>query len=144
VPCKGSSEAVLETLAKHIQLISDPLVMPYMQSGKLRALALLDAERHPDFPDVPTLKEASKGLPFENVNVPSLQSFLVAVGSMDEIARKLNKTMIAIAGAKDLRERLFQNGFGTRQDTVEQLAAELSKENQFFADLIKQVGLKQE
>jgi len=63
VPYKGSGGALADLVGGHVQamIVSLQTVAPYVQSGKLRMLAVMSAERSEVFPEVPTLKEV--GLP---------------------------------------------------------------------------------
>jgi tripartite-type tricarboxylate transporter receptor subunit TctC len=107
IPYPGYAEGVTAVLAKNVDMTNIPLpdVAPYLESGELRMLAIASAERHPDYPDVPTLREAGvdavmgnysgfvapKGTPQEYldileeaigmaVNDPRINSFLLGAG----------------------------------------------------------------
>lgn len=60
VPYKGSAPAVTDLLGGQIQMMFDPLqsVLPHIQSGKLRALAVSGAARSPVLPQMPTVAES--------------------------------------------------------------------------------------
>ena len=59
IPYAGYAEAITALLGDHVDLTNIPLpdVAPHIDAGKLRLLAIASAERHPLYPDVPTLKE---------------------------------------------------------------------------------------
>ncbi|MBL8357504.1 MAG: tripartite tricarboxylate transporter substrate binding protein [Delftia acidovorans] len=63
VPYKGSSPALTDLMGGQIQLMFDsmPSAMPFIASGRLRALAVTSERRSPSLPDVPTMEEA--GMP---------------------------------------------------------------------------------
>jgi tripartite-type tricarboxylate transporter receptor subunit TctC len=56
---KGAGEAMVALLGGHIMIagLSTPTTLPQMRAGKVRPIASLDFERHPDLPDIPTMKE---------------------------------------------------------------------------------------
>ena len=60
VPYKGSAPARTDLLAGHIQMMFESMigVLPFVTSGKLRALAVSGAKRSPAAPDIPTMAEA--------------------------------------------------------------------------------------
>src|SRR5258706_13407310 len=59
MPTTGGGPAMTAVLGGHAQLWCSPpgVASPHIKSGKVRALAVTGATRHPHFPDVPTLKE---------------------------------------------------------------------------------------
>jgi len=59
IPYAGYAEAITALLGDHVDLTNIPLpdVAAHVDAGKLRLLAIASAERHPSYPDVPTLKE---------------------------------------------------------------------------------------
>ena len=61
VPYKGGGPATADVVGGQIEVavINAPPVLPQIHAGKLRALAVLQNERSPLLPDVPTLKEAT-------------------------------------------------------------------------------------
>jgi tripartite-type tricarboxylate transporter receptor subunit TctC len=59
LPTTGGGPAMTAVLGGHAQLWCSPpaVASPHIKAGKIRALAVTGATRHPHFPDVPTLKE---------------------------------------------------------------------------------------
>lgn len=57
VPYRGSADALNDLLPNTIQLMNEINVLPHVRAGKLHLLAINHGQRHPDFPDVPTLTE---------------------------------------------------------------------------------------
>jgi tripartite-type tricarboxylate transporter receptor subunit TctC len=63
VPFRGGAPALKDLLGGHVDsmIASLPLVMPYVQAGKLRALAVTAAQRDARLPGVPAVAESYKG-----------------------------------------------------------------------------------
>ncbi len=63
VPYRGSAPAVSDAVAGNVPVVWDnvPNVLPQIEAGQLRPIAVTGATRHPSLPNVPTLREA--GLP---------------------------------------------------------------------------------
>lgn len=59
VPYKGAGASLTDTIAGHVIMVTDtpPAVLPLLKSGKLRALAVLSADRLSSMPEVPTAQE---------------------------------------------------------------------------------------
>src|SRR3954452_24051232 len=60
IPYRGAAPAIVDLVAGQVQMYFDNLrnLQPFIQSGKLRALAVTSEKRHPDVPDLPTMAEA--------------------------------------------------------------------------------------
>ena len=58
VPYRGSSLAFPDLLAGRVDLFFDstPAALPYVKSGQAKGIAVMTAKRHPDMPNVPTMK----------------------------------------------------------------------------------------
>lgn len=107
IPYPGYAEAVTSLLAGNVDMTNIPLpdIAPYLESGELRMLAIASAERHQNYPDVPTLRElgvdavmgnysgfvAPKGMSQAQLDVleegigmaiadPKIQKFLIGAG----------------------------------------------------------------
>ncbi len=93
VPYKGAAPAITDVLGGQIQLhvSAKSVLLPLITSGKLRALAVTSAERWPDLPDVPTIREI--GL----AGFPTAQWFglLAPQGTPDGVIGKLSAAVAA-------------------------------------------------
>src|SRR5258706_11816108 len=60
VPYKGSSQALIDVISGQVTMLFDnaPSSLPFIEQGKLRALAVTSRKRLPNLPDIPTLEEA--------------------------------------------------------------------------------------
>ena len=89
VPYKGDAEAINALLGSHVDIISaTSTILPFVESKKVRVLAVAGAERSPDFPGIPTLKEA--GYPVE---MASPQGIAGPAGLPQDIVNKLDATV---------------------------------------------------
>jgi tripartite-type tricarboxylate transporter receptor subunit TctC len=61
VPYRGAGEALPDILGGTVQVFVDPSGMPHVYAGKLKLLGVFNAQRHPDFPDVPSVAEVYPG-----------------------------------------------------------------------------------
>ena len=108
VPYKGMGGALNDLVGGHVQaaIVALQTAAPYTQSGKLRMLAVMSAERSPAFADVPTLKE----LGFANLEVETWYGLLAPAGTPAEIVATVNSEVNVLLGQPDLRELLAKQG----------------------------------
>jgi len=114
VPYNGNAPALNDLLAGAIDSIIELNGFPHVKAGKLRMLALFADQRHPDFPDVPTIGE----LGYPQVNLPIWQGFYGPVGIPEPIKQKLNKAIAEINTRPDMKAKLLEMGFVPRTMTV--------------------------
>ncbi len=64
VPYRGAGESIVDFLSGVIQIHSDPNTFPHIPGGKAKLLAVIDRQRHPDYPNVPLFKEIYPSIDF--------------------------------------------------------------------------------
>lgn len=103
IPFKGSAEAQTQVVSGQIPVTSDslPAILGQIRANKLRALAVVDSERSPFLPDVPTLKEAG----FDGVSTLAFFGLMAPKGTPAEVVDMLNKTVTDLLKAPDIQER---------------------------------------
>ena len=139
VPFKGASPATVALLGAQVDFsVADSSVIPFIQSGKLRALAVTTASTSPLFPGVPTLAEA--GVP--GVEVPLATGILAPAGTPREVILKINAAMTRAVGAEDVRRRLNALGFEAAPKSPEEFSAFLASEVQKYTKIVNAIGLK--
>jgi tripartite-type tricarboxylate transporter receptor subunit TctC len=135
IPYKGSGQAITDLLAGQVSMNFDtmPPVLPHVQAGKLKALAISTPARLAQLPDVPTFNEV--GITgFDVTNWYGV--FLPAKTPKDIVARvslEVNKAMSDPATRAKLVEIGTQLGGGSPEDFEKFLKSELAK----YARLIK-------
>ena len=140
VPYRGTGPAVTDLLGGQVQLMfnSMPLVLPLVQGGKLKGLAVGSAQRSPAVPDVPTVAEA--GVPgFENV---TWYGMFAPAGTPRDIIMKLNAQVVKILTDPEMAQRLSSQGAEPRSTTPEALAAFMRVESARWKKVIKTAGIK--
>ncbi len=139
VPYKGSGAAIVDLLSGNIDLNfeSPPNVLPHLQTGKLRALAVTSATRSPLLPDVPTLAEVGVA------NAEMLQWFAVLgpSGLPQPIIQKLNSEINAILKRPDVAEKIASQGGEIVGGSAEDFAAFLPKDTAAWARLVKDANI---
>ena len=142
VPYKGSGQALIGLIGGDVDLLimAVPAAAGQIQAGKVRALAVLSAQRSPVIPAVPTAKEAG----VENFEVPIWYGMLAPAATPREIITRLNAELAKALGAPDLKERLAAAGIEPVTGTPEQFAAFIKSETVRYATVIKDAGIKPE
>ncbi|MEK7230536.1 MAG: tripartite tricarboxylate transporter substrate binding protein [Pseudomonadota bacterium] len=141
VPYKGNAPAMQDLLGGRLQLMFDylPASLPFITSGKVRAVAVGGAKRSPQLPGVPTVAESG----VRDFRMVGTFGVFVPAGTPREIVAKLNADMNAMLARPEYRERLTRQGAevpgpGSPAD----LAAMLKSELVTWAKVVKQSGVR--
>ena len=139
VPYKGRQFAIPDLLAGQIQMMFDnmPSALPVAKEGKLRALAVTSAKRHPAAPDIPTMAETLPG--FE---ATSWFAVYAPAGTPADVVAKLNEEFNRVMTLADVREKLATIGLDLVGGPPEQLAAYTKAERAKWAKVVKASGAK--
>jgi tripartite-type tricarboxylate transporter receptor subunit TctC len=140
VPYRGSADALTDLLPNTIQMMNEINALPHVKAGKLILLSINHTQRHPDFPDVPTLTE----LGFPDSDVPIWFAILAPAGTPKEIVGKLNAKMIEIAKSDDMKARLLQISVVVPAQTPEEVAGHLAEDIKRNLEVIKAANIKLE
>jgi len=140
VPYKGRQFAIPDLLAGQIQMMFDnmPSALPLAKEGKLRALAVTTARRHPAAPDIPTMSES--GLP--GFEATSWFAVYAPAGTPAEVVAKLNAEFNRIMTLADVREKLAGIGLDVAGGSPEVLAAYTRSELAKWAKVVRESGAK--
>lgn len=141
VPYKGSGPALADLLAGHIELLfaSPAATISHIRSGKLRALAVSGARRHPIAPDVGTLQD--QGVRDFEAEFPIL---LIAPARVPrDIVERLAVEVRNLMREPDA-QRLIELGFVVLEGDSRQAETILRAESQKWEHVIRQAGLDQE
>ena len=120
VPYKGVTQAMVAMMGGEVDEVVMPVAssLAHIQSGKVRALAVLTEQRIPALPNVPTGIEA--GVP--GFTMPLWYGMFAPAGTPREIVTRLNTEIVKALETPDLKKRLAALGVDTWPGTPEQLA----------------------
>lgn len=140
VPFKGSAPEVVALAGGHVDWAMENwgAVLPMVQTGKVRALAVASHSRHPQAPDVPTFKEA--GLP--DVNLSTWIFLMAPAKTPDAIVTLLNTMLREILRTPDVQEKLLQQGFIQSGGSVADIAARMKLETDLWGKVIRDANIK--
>ncbi|WP_128927604.1 Bug family tripartite tricarboxylate transporter substrate binding protein [Bradyrhizobium guangxiense] len=138
VPYRGSAAMLTDLMSGQIQAtFGDVLVlMPQIQAGKIRALAVTSKTRHPLLPGVPTLDEAGlKG--FEAL---SWQGLFAPAGTPPEVVEKLSAEVNKALQSPDIKDYFAAQGFIVQGSTPEAFKAFIASEVNKWTPIVKYSG----
>ena len=132
---KGSGPGLNDVLGGTVPMIIGnlPVLLPHIQSGKLRPLAVTDATRDPAIPQVPTLAEA--GIP--GIAVTSWYGVLAPRGTPPAVVEQLSRDFARILNAPENKAKLQNQGLQTWLVTTAAFADLIRKETATWAPVIR-------
>jgi tripartite-type tricarboxylate transporter receptor subunit TctC len=140
VPYKGIGPALNDLLGGQVSMMFAQMssALPYIQSGKLRALGVASLKRSAVLPDVPTIAE--QGVPgFEAV---SWYALMVPAGTPREIVDKLNAESARMLTKPELKERLAALGMDAGGGKPQALADAIQRESARWSGVIRKRNIK--
>lgn len=140
VPYKGGGPAMQDLVAGQIPLVGNVVleVLPYLRSGRARAIAVTGPKRTPALPDVPTVGET---LP----NYRSGTSFWVLLtrgGTPPEVLKQLSTGALKAMRAADVRERIAQMDLEPVGSSPAQCDAFLREQIAAWGEIVKASGAR--
>lgn len=140
VPYKGGGPALADVVGGHAQVLFNTMTstVGFMNSGKLRALAVTGKQRSPGVPNLPTVAEA--GVP--GYDVGAWFGIVVPKGTPRPIVMKLNDEIVRITRTQEAREQFTAQGAEAVGSTPEDFARHLRIEIDKWAKVAKAAGMR--
>ena len=140
VPYKGSAPALVDLIGGQIDLVVDQLSSStaHIQSGSLKAVAVMSHDRDPTLPGVPTLRESG----LSNFEAVTATGLLAPAGTPQEVVVTLNAALRTALADNSVRQRLASVGSPGRASTPAEWLATLKKEESGAQVLAKAGKLK--
>jgi tripartite-type tricarboxylate transporter receptor subunit TctC len=141
VPYRGGGPALNDLMGGQISLLfaSAITVVPHIQSGKVKAIALTSAKRSGILPNVPTMGESLDG--FE---MPSWLAFFGPAKMPDAVTRRLSDELVKVLSDPDVRARLTAAGMDVVAGGQAELTELQRREYQSRGKLIRDANIKGE
>ena len=142
IPYKGSPPAVTDLLAGEVALMFAPAssVLPQVQAGRLRALAVTTSSRLPSLPDLPTVAESG----LKGYETLTWFGFVAPAKTPPAIVTRLNTEIVKVLALPDVRNQFAIQGIETFGGTPERFAEYIRDEIAKWAKAIKLSGAKAE
>ena len=142
VPYKGGGPMVTDVLGGQIQVVlgDQANLMPHVQTGKLRALAVATTKRSANAPSIPTIAES--GLP--GFDATAWQGLVGPAGMNPDVVRKLNEAFNKVMITPAVRDKLVTGGLEPMGGTPQQFGRFIDGEITKWTKIAKDVGVKAE
>jgi tripartite-type tricarboxylate transporter receptor subunit TctC len=143
VSYKGGSPALNDLLGGRVQMgiLVQSTVMPHIRSGKLRPIAVVEAERAQVLPDLPTV--AQGGLP--GFAIPeSWLGILGPAGLPKDVVNRFNQAAAKAIGDPEVKARVEGLGYEVTGSTPEQFQKQIDKTVDIYRKIVNTAGIKPE
>ena len=142
VPYKGSGDAIKDLLAGVVAMNFDtmPPVLPHIQAGKLRGLAISTPRRLSQLADVPTFEEEG----IKGFDVTNWYGVMAPAGTPRDIINKLNGDINKAMRVPEVHARLEAVGTQMREQSAAEFDAFMKAEVAKYAKLIKDANIRVE
>ena len=134
VPYKGNAPAMTDVIGGQIQMMLDIIstASVYINSGKVRAIAVTSPQRNPSLPNVPTFAESGiEGL--KGFDVGGWYAVYGPKGMTPELQTKLNKAVNAALAQSELKAKYKELGYEEWVGTPQTLSERAAKERQMWS-----------
>jgi tripartite-type tricarboxylate transporter receptor subunit TctC len=140
VPYKGSAPVLTDLIAGQVQMYFDAasFLLPHVESGKLRVLAVADERRLSQLPDTPTTVEAG----FGKLQASYWVGILVPAGTPAPIVDRLNAAINEVMTSKAMEETLTKLTARARPGTPADFAAFMAAESKKWSETISAANIR--
>ncbi len=141
IPYKGGGPALNDVMGGQIPMLfaSAITVIPHIQSGRVRAIAVTSAQRYDGLPNVPTVAETLQG--FE---MPSWLAFFGPANLPAPVAKRLNEEILKALQDPEVKAKLTASGMVVVAGGPAELTAMQRKDHELKGKLIREAGVKGE
>jgi tripartite-type tricarboxylate transporter receptor subunit TctC len=138
IPYKGSAPALTDVMGGQVPLMFDTMLsaMPFVKSGKLKALAVTSPTRSPIAPDLPTIAESG----LAGYSVSAWNGLLAPAGTPKAVIAQLSEELKQAMAMPQVKDKFSAQGFAASWDTPEQFGSFLKGEVDKWTGTVKASG----
>lgn len=142
VPYRGEQPALADVMGNQVGVLfaNIPAAMPYVQAGKLKALATTGEARSPLSPDIPTIAESGA----KDIVTATWNGLYGPAGMASELVQKIYTDVTQVLGQGAVRERLLASGSDMVLNTPKQFQEYLLAEVTRWGQVIKAANIRAE
>jgi len=140
VPYRGGGDALIALAAGEVSVYFGPFApsLPFIQQGKLRALAVTTAKRLSSAPEYPTVAESG----FPDYQVGNWYGIVVPANTPKEFISTLRNGVILALNNPNLNRRLTDLGYVIAGNQPDEFAAHIRSDIEMLAKVIRATGVK--
>jgi tripartite-type tricarboxylate transporter receptor subunit TctC len=142
VPYKGNAEALTDLVSGRVSIVYTgvPPAVPLAKAGRVRLIATTGKSRISGLPDVPTIAEAG----LADAQVLIWYGVVAPAATPREIIARLNREIVRVMQAPDVKERFIQQGIDPETSTPEAFGKLVADEYARWTKVIRTAGIKLE
>ncbi|CAN5162649.1 tripartite tricarboxylate transporter substrate binding protein BugE [soil metagenome] len=135
IPYRGAGPAINDTIGGQVSMIFDnlPSSLPFIQSGRLRAIAVASPKRIETLPDIPTFAE----LNLAAVNEGAWYGLQAPKGTPPDVIKFLQESAVKVLNMPDVKKRIEQTSSAVVANTPAQFAEQISAEFEKYKRIVK-------
>ena len=139
VPYKGNAPALTDLLGGHVEMIFSgvPALVPHIQSGRVRAIAIGSLKRFPALPNLPTFDESG----VKGYEATTWFGLMAPAKTSKDILARLNVDVDKALKSPDIKERFVNDGLEPMGGSPEAFAKFLRSEIDKYAKVISVAGI---
>lgn len=140
VPYRGAAPAVNDLLGNQVEMMfaDMPVLLPHIQAGALKPIAIGSKQRAPALPNVPTLAEQG----FPQIEAENWYGIVAPAGTPPAVVAKLHDTVVESLKTAEVKDKLASQGAILVGNTPDEFAAYIRAEVTKWADVVKVSGAK--
>ena len=139
VPYAGGGPSILAVMGNQVPFGCQaiPPVTPFIQAGRVRALAITSPKRSPIVPDVPTMAE----LGYKGHEAETISAFLVPAGTPAAIVKRLHSEAVRIMALPDVKKTITDLGSDVVANSPQEFAAYIKSEVARWGKVIRDANI---
>ncbi len=142
VPYKGASPAMIDQISGQIDVAFSTAIaaLPFVQQGKVRAIAISTKERFPPLPDLPTVEQGG----VNGFDGSSWQGVVMPANTPRDMVVKANAELAKMLKSPDMKEKILRQGGIASGNSPEEFAAFIKSETDKWAKVAKAAKVRVE
>lgn len=140
VPYRGNSPAMMDVVSGKVTFMFDitSTAIPFIKSGKARALAVTSRTRNPELPDVPTMMEAG----MKDYEVVGWYALVGPRKLPEAVSGRLTRALAEVSADPAFRQAMTDGGYTINNGDSKALQARIDREYALWSDVIKTANIQ--